>query len=374
MGQPYDDTPREDPTEGRRAACATVTERGSMRTEARTISRRRLCLPIDEAVMMDERATNRRRRVGLAAALATLVACAIWSAAGAAHGEARLQVAVDDALKSAPAAPAAGPRGLVGGAAHPGRPCPCGVERVDFGLARFPLTEVWAEATPERGAPGRYRVRFYGRLRGADTAPVLCERLLQFGRREGRLTLVADRTEERLRAAYYLAFQDPVVRSRSHLVVIAERNWEWLIPRTLACNEQTLRVARRFGLDSTSPQLRQKTIVYVSASRRQAWDAAASRPHEGMSAGAVDRADLHHRKVAGVLEALHGEHDAARARPHLHRRLRRRQAPRQARARGRPWPPRAIGTSPRCARRSRAATTRCPCRWASTATATSGTA
>ena len=247
-----------------------------------------LCLPIDEAVMIDERATSRRRCVALAVAVATLAACAIWFAAGV-HGEPRLQVAVDDALMNASAAlvakdPVAWSEALPTGDVR----ARAASQRVFVALTRFPLTKVWAKATPEGDAPGCYRVRFYGRVVGADTAPVLCERLLQFGRRGGRLTLVADRTEERLRAAYYLAFQDPVVRSRSHLVVIAERNWEWLIPRILACNEQTMRVARRFGLDSTSPQLRHKTIVYVSASRRQAWDASASRPHAGMCAVAVD--------------------------------------------------------------------------------------
>ena len=238
--------------------------------------------------MNDERATNSRRRVALAAALATLIACAIWFAAGA-HGEVRLNVAVDDALRDASAALVAKD------AAAWSKALPtedvrarAASERVYIGLTRFPLTKVWAEAMPEGDAPGRCRVRFYGRLAGADTAPVLCERLLQFGWRDGRLTLLADRTEERLRAAYYLAFQDPVVRSRSHLVVIGERNCEWLVSRVLACDGQALRVARRLGVDPASPQLRHKTLVYVCASRRQAWDASASRPHQGMAAGAVD--------------------------------------------------------------------------------------
>ena len=238
--------------------------------------------------MIDERALNRRRRVALAAALATLVACAIWFAAGA-HGEAPLQVAVDDALRSASAALVA-KDAAAWSAALPPEDCPARAasERVYNGLTRFPLTKVWAEATPEGAAPGRYRVRFYGQLAGADTAPVLCERLLQFGWRGGRLTLLADRTEEWLRAAYYLAFQDPVVRSRSHLVVIGEGNCQWLVSRVLACDRQALRVARRLGVDPATPQLAHKTLVYVCASRRQAWDASASRPHKGMGAGAVD--------------------------------------------------------------------------------------
>jgi hypothetical protein len=154
------------------------------------------------------------------------------------------------------------------------------------GLSRFPWAKVTANAVPV-GVPGRYRVRFYGQLVGSDTSPLVCERILDFAWPQGRLRVVADRTEEGLRDTYYLAFSDPVVMVRSHLVVVGERWQKKLISRIAACDGQAQRVATRLQPDPKTPAVEHKTLVYVCTSREQAWSASNSRPHEGMSAGVV---------------------------------------------------------------------------------------
>ena len=156
------------------------------------------------------------------------------------------------------------------------------------GLARFPWAKVSAKADPVGDVQGRYRVRFYGRLAGSDTSPLVCERTLDFAFREGRLTLAADRTEEWDRGTYYLAFNDPVVMVRPHLVVVGDRWQKRLMNLIAACDKQAPRVARRLHLDAKTPVVARKTLVYVCADREQAWSASASRPHKGMLAGAVD--------------------------------------------------------------------------------------
>lgn len=156
-----------------------------------------------------------------------------------------------------------------------------------IGLARFPWARVTAEADPVGGVPGRYRVRFRGQLQGADTSHLVCERILQFAWPQGRLKLVADRTEAELRKTYYLAFDDPVVLVRPHLVVVGERRRKALMSRIAASDGQAGLVATRLRLDPQSPQLAHKTLVYVCASRMQAWNASNSRPHKGMAAGVV---------------------------------------------------------------------------------------
>ena len=114
---------------------------------------------------------------------------------------------------------------------------------------------------------GRYRVRFYGRLKGSDTSPLVCERILDFAWRQGRLKMVADRTEEWSRDTYYLAFSDPVVTVRPHLVVVGERWQKRLMRRIAACDRQARRVATRLRLDANAPQLQSRTLVYVCASK-----------------------------------------------------------------------------------------------------------
>jgi hypothetical protein len=131
-------------------------------------------------------------------------------------------------------------------------------------------------------------VRFYGRLKGSDTSPLVCERILDFDWRQGRLTLVADRTDEWTRDTHYLAFNDPVVLVRPHLVVVGDRREKRLMNLIAACDKWAPRVARRLNLDSKTPAVARKTLVYVCADREQAWSASASRPHKGMLAGALD--------------------------------------------------------------------------------------
>ena len=157
------------------------------------------------------------------------------------------------------------------------------------GLSRFPWAKVSAKAASVDGVQGRYRVRFYGRLKGSDTSPLVCERILDFAWPQGCLKLVADRTEEEgLRETYYLAFRDPVVLVRPHLVVVGERRQKKLVSRIAACDGQAQRVADRLHLGPRPPQLEQQTLIYVCASREQATNASNSRPHKGMSAGVTD--------------------------------------------------------------------------------------
>ena len=198
------------------------------------------------------------------------------------------QTGVDTALKSASAAlvakdPVAWFRALP----PEGKPVQQAWYQTYSGLARFPWAKVSARAVPVDGVEGRYRVRFYGQLTGADTSPVICERTLDFAFRQGRLTLVADRTEEWDRGTYYLAFNDPVVMVRPHLVVVGDGWQKRLMNLIAACDKQALRVVRRLHLDPKSPEVAHKTLVYVCADREQAWSASASRPHKGMLAGAV---------------------------------------------------------------------------------------
>ena len=157
------------------------------------------------------------------------------------------------------------------------------------GLSRFPWAKVSAKAASVDGVQGRYRVRFYGRLKGSDTSPLVCERILDFAWRQGRLKVVADRTDEWSRDTYYLAFTNPIVTVRPHLVVVGERWQKRLVRRIAACDRQAQRVATRLHLDANAAQLETKTLVYVCASREQAWKASDSRPDKRMAAGVVDQ-------------------------------------------------------------------------------------
>jgi len=156
-------------------------------------------------------------------------------------------------------------------------------------LAHFPWAKVTARAAPVDGVPGRYRVRFYGRLKGSDTSPLVCERILDFAWPQGCLKVVADRTDEWSRDTYYLAFSDPVVTVRRHLVVVGERWQKRLVRRIAACDRQAQRVATRLHLDANAAQLETKTLVYVCASREQAWKASDSRPDKRMAGSVVDK-------------------------------------------------------------------------------------
>ena len=72
------------------------------------------------------------------------------------------------------------------------------------GLARYKWAGVFADVVPVDPRRGRYGIRFHGQLAGSGAAPIVGERLLEFAWRQGRLTLVADRTveaRERLQAA-----------------------------------------------------------------------------------------------------------------------------------------------------------------------------
>ena len=156
-------------------------------------------------------------------------------------------------------------------------------------LAHFPWAKVTARAAPVDGVPGRYRVRFYGRLKGSDTSPLVCERILDFAWPQGCLKVVADRTDEWSRDTYYLAFSDPVVRIRPHLVVVGDRWQKRLMSRIAACDRQARRVATRLRFGANAAQLETKTLIYVCASREQAWKASDSRPDKRMAAGVVDQ-------------------------------------------------------------------------------------
>jgi len=157
------------------------------------------------------------------------------------------------------------------------------------GLSRFPWAKVSAKAASVDGVQGRYRVRFYGRLKGSDTSPLVCERILDFAWRQGRLNVVADRTDEWSRDTYYLAFTNPIVTVRPHLVVVGERWQKRLVRRIAACDRQAQRVATRLHLDANAAQLETKTLVYVCASREQAWKASDSRPDKRMAGAVVDK-------------------------------------------------------------------------------------
>ena len=148
--------------------------------------------------------------------------------------------------------------------------------QVYAGLARFPWAAVDAEAVPIKDAPGRYRVCFYGRLTGSDTSALICERFLDFARQGGRLAVVADRTGEQWRGAYYLAYTDPVVVVRPHLVIVGERWQQRLISLIAACDGQAERVVERLQLDPRTPEIRRKTLLHVCASREQASMASAT--------------------------------------------------------------------------------------------------
>jgi hypothetical protein len=229
------------------------------------------------------------RVVVLAALLALLVATAA-SGAGCGSKSAAQQADVRAALTAASAAlvshdAAAWFLALPSG----GKAAQSASYQTYSGLSRFPWAQVSAKAVPVGDMQGRYRVRFYGRLKGSDTSPLVCERILDFIWRQGRLKMVADRTNEWSRDTYYLAFSDPVVTVRRHIVVVGERWQKRLIRRIAACDGQARRVATRLRLDANAPQFQNRTLVYVCASGEQAWKASDSRPDKRMAGAVVDK-------------------------------------------------------------------------------------
>ena len=250
-------------------------------------------MPIQKANMRSHVMRSHAAQIGLrAAVLAALLALLVAAAAiGAGCGSkaSAQQADVRAALKAASAA-LASQDAVAWFLALPSaeKPTQSASYQTYAGLARFTWASVTAKAVPVGGVPGRYRVRFYGRLKGSDTSPLVCERILEFAWPQGRLTVVADRTEEWLRDAHYTAFTDPVVMVRPHLVVVGDRWQKRLMSLIAACDKEAPRVARRLRLGPTTPAAARKTLVYVCADREQAWDASASRPHKGMLAGAVD--------------------------------------------------------------------------------------
>ena len=229
------------------------------------------------------------RAVVLAALLALLVATAA-TGAGCGSKSAAQQADVRDALAAASAA-LVSHDAVAWFLALPteGKPAEHASWLTYSGLSRFPWAQVSAKAAPVGDVQGRYRVRFYGRLKGSDTSPLVCERILDFAWRQGRLRMVADRTEEWSRDTYYLAFINPIVTVRPHLVVVGERWKKRLMRRIAACDRQARRVATRLRLDANAAQLESRTLVYVCASREQAWKASDSRPDKRMAAGVVDQ-------------------------------------------------------------------------------------
>ena len=218
------------------------------------------------------------RRAAVVAALLALLVATTAIGAGCGSKDAAQKADVGAALKAASAA-------LVSKDAVAwflALPCEGTTAQYDsyqtyIGLSRYPWAKVTAKAVPVAGVQGRYRVRFYGRLKGSDKAPLLCERDLDFAWREGRLRLVADRTEQWRRGTYYLAFTRPLVIVRPHIVVVGDRWHEKLMSRIAACDGQALRVATRLHLDPDAPELKSKTLVYVCASPEQTTMAAFAR-------------------------------------------------------------------------------------------------
>ena len=224
--------------------------------------------------------------------LRTLVLMAVVvlgvSSGGCGDG-ARRQHAVDAALKAASAALVAGDAAAWYFALPTeGASAALVVRQVNVGLARYTWTRVHAKAVPVDGKPGRYTVRFYGQLAHADTSPLVCECVLDFGWRDGRLKVVADRTDQWARDAYYLAFTDPVVLVRPHLVVVGDDWQRPLMARIAAADGQVRRVIRRLQLAPDSPGLGRKTLIYVCASRLQAFEASHAFIDKHMVAGERD--------------------------------------------------------------------------------------
>ena len=152
-------------------------------------------------------------------------------------------------------------------------------------LRRFDWRRLEARAAPpgdDPGAPaGRFVVQIGGRLAGEKTH-TLAERTLDLGVRNGRVTVVADRTPEQRRDDYFLAFTDPVVVTRDHLVVVGDR---WQRPRislVAACDDQARRVVRT--LELRPKKLARPTLIVVAGSDLQA-DQASAAPDDDWPAG-----------------------------------------------------------------------------------------
>ena len=158
------------------------------------------------------------------------------------------------------------------------------------GLARFPWRDVRIQAIRVEGGEGVYTVKVFGRLKGSDVWPQVAERDLLISWTSGGLTLDSDLTLRARRRDYYLAFADPIVTVRPHLVVVGDRHYRALIARVAAGDGEAGKVVRRLHLDPRSAELNHKTPVLVCDSRRQAARASAS-PMVRRSALAFEQSD-----------------------------------------------------------------------------------
>lgn len=152
-------------------------------------------------------------------------------------------------------------------------------------LARFDWRRLKTRSIalgPEDDAPaGRYVVQFGGRL-AREELHVLAQRTLDLSLRDGRVTIIADRTPEERRDDRFLAFNDPVVVTTDHLVIVGDRWQRRRISLIAACDDQAPEVVRRLELGGK--ELARPTLVIVTGSDLQA-DQAAGAPDDSSVAG-----------------------------------------------------------------------------------------
>lgn len=151
-------------------------------------------------------------------------------------------------------------------------------------LARFDWRRLVTRAVPlgdDAGAPaGRFVVQLGGRLAGEELH-VLAQRTLDLSLQDGRVTIVADRTPKERRDDRFLAFNDPVVVTTDHLVIVGDR---WQRPRislVAACDDQAPKVVRRLELGKK--KLARPTLVIVTGSDLQADQAAGAHDDDSVA-------------------------------------------------------------------------------------------
>jgi len=139
------------------------------------------------------------------------------------------------------------------------------------GLAHYSWQERSFSATAIGGIKGRYRVRAYGHFSTEEPHPV-CDRILDLAWRHGRVTLIADSTADRQDPnRYALAFKDPIVMVRDHLVVVGDRRQRKLMSVFAANHERADRVAARLDLDPRRPE--DRVLVSVCRNAMQVYRA-----------------------------------------------------------------------------------------------------
>ena len=194
------------------------------------------------------------------------------------------------------------------------------------GLSRFPWAKVSAKAAPVDDVQGRYRVRFYGRLKGSDTSPLVCERILDFAWRQGRLKVVADRTEEwsprdvlpRLQRPRRDGAPSPRRRRRA-LAEAAHVPHRRLRPAGTARGHPA--APRRECCSARDQDARLRVRL-----QRAGVEGLGLPPGQAHGRRRGRPADLRHQQPPRILEVVHARHGAARTGARLRRRLRRRQA------------------------------------------------